>query len=316
MSAMADTVPMILDRAVFRRALGGFPTGVTVVTARLGDRVVGMTANSFSSVSLDPPLVSWSPAKSAASYEAFMAADAYAVHFLGAEHREIAMHFAGKATDKFTNMPHSPGRTGAPILDGFGPVLECRVWARYPGGDHTILVGEVVDLIERVQEPLLFHSGALRRIESARSRPDLPHDSFAKTYLAYLLARASHVVSGEFHEGLKGFGLSVATWRVLACLVDVEGLGVVELADMAIMKQPRITKILDRLARDGLVERRADSGDRRRVLIHLTAAGRAKVGPALEAARMHEATLLAPLTDEERAIIKHALDLLIEGRAA
>jgi flavin reductase (DIM6/NTAB) family NADH-FMN oxidoreductase RutF/DNA-binding MarR family transcriptional regulator len=315
MSAIAEPMQTILDKAVFRRALGGFPTGVTVVTARLGERIVGMTANSFASVSLDPPLVSWSPGKSSSSYDAFMAADAYAVHFLGAQHRDIAMHFAGKSPDKFADMPHKPGRTGAPILDGIAPVLECRVWARYPGGDHTILVGEVVDLIERVQEPLLFHSGALRRIESARSRPDLPHDSFAKTYLAYLLARASHVVSGEFHEALKGFGLSVAEWRVLACLVDVEGLGVVELADMAIMKQPRITKILDRLSREGLIERRPDASDRRRALIHLTPAGRAKVDPVVSAAKTHEAALLAPLTDEERAIIKHALDLLIERRA-
>jgi DNA-binding MarR family transcriptional regulator len=81
------------------------------------------------------------------------------------------------------------------------------------------------------------------------------------------------------------------------------------------MKQPRITKILDRLARSGLVERRADVADRRRALIHLTPEGRAKVAPALDAARAHEAALLAPLTDEERAIIKHALDLLIERRA-
>ena len=208
-------------------------------------------------------------------------------------------------------MTHRPGRTGAPILDGLAPVFECRVWARYPGGDHTILVGEVVDLIERVQDPLLFHSGQLRRIERARKHPELAHDSFAKTYLAYLLARASHVVSGEFHAALKGFGLTVAEWRVLACLTDADGLSVVELADMAIMKQPRMTKILDRLGADGLVERRPDPADRRRALVQLTPAGRAKVGPALAAARTHEAALLQPLTDEERSLIKHALDLLI-----
>lgn len=303
-----------LDPAVFRRALGGFPTGVTVVTAQTEGRPVGMTANSFTSVSLDPPLVSWCVAASSANHAAYVAADAYAVHFLGAEHGDMAMRFAGKRGDKFAGLRYRPGRSGAPILDGLAPVLDCRVWARYPGGDHTILVGEVVGLVERVQDPLLFHSGVMRRIAPARPRPDLPQDGFAKSYLAYLLARASHHVSGEFHATLKGLGLSVPEWRVLACLSDVDGLGVVELADMAIMQQPRMTKILDRLQGDALIRRVADTGDRRRVLIHLTEAGRAKVAPVLVAARAHEATLMAPLSSDERATIKHALDLLIAGR--
>ncbi|GJD51432.1 p-hydroxyphenylacetate 3-hydroxylase, reductase component [Methylobacterium crusticola] len=313
MSAAADRRDPV-DAASLRRALGGFPTGVTVVTAREGERVVAMTANSFASVSLDPPLVSWCAALASASHGAFAAADAYAVHVLGAEHNDLALRFAGKSGDKFAGIAHHPGRTGAPILAGIAPVFECRVWARYPGGDHTILVGEVVELVERVQDPLLFHSGVLRRMDRAKRRPDLPHDGFARSYLPYLLARASHVVSGEFHGELKRFGLGVPEWRVLACLSEAEGLGVVELAGMAIMKQPRITKILDRLARDGLIDRRPDRLDRRRALVHLTEAGRAKVAPALAAARAHEAALLAPLTGEERGVIKHALDLLI-GRA-
>lgn len=304
-----------LDPATFRRALGGFPTGVTIVTAQAEGRPVGMTANSFASVSLNPPLVSWCVATGSPSHAAFAGADAYAVHFLGADHQDIAMRFAGKRGDKFAGIGHHPGRSGAPILDGLAPVLDCRVWARYPGGDHTILVGEVVRLVERTQDPLLFHSGVMRRISPSRPARALPQDSFAKSYLAYLLARASHHVSGEFHAALREYGLTVPEWRVLACLIDVEGLGVVELADMAIMQQPRMTKILDRLQAEGLVRRAADPGDRRRALIHLTEAGHAKVGPALAAARAHEAGLMAPFSDDERATIKHALDLLIGERS-
>ena len=74
--------------------------------------------------------------------------------------------------DKFVGMVHRPGLTGAPILDGLAPVFECRVWARYPGGDHTILVGEVVRLVDRVQDPLLFHSGVLRPIERMLDHDD------------------------------------------------------------------------------------------------------------------------------------------------
>jgi flavin reductase (DIM6/NTAB) family NADH-FMN oxidoreductase RutF/DNA-binding MarR family transcriptional regulator len=303
-----------LTPEAFRRALGQFPTGVTIATAAHGDRSVGMTANSFSSVSLNPPLVLWCVAKDAPSYATFMAAAAFAIHFLGAEHHDLALRFAGKdgRADKFEDISYTPGETGAPILDGLAPIFECRSWARYDGGDHTILVGEVVHFIARPHDPLLFHSGELRRIGGARRHRELPRDSFAKTYLAYLLARASHIVSSEFHAALKRWRLTVGEWRVLACLTDAEGLGVGELAAMALMQQPRMTKILDRMEQDGLIERRADPADRRRALVHLTNQGRARVAPALVAAKEHEAAILAPFTEEERTSIKHALDLLIE----
>lgn len=307
-----------LSAEAFRSALGQFPTGVTIVTAAAEDRFVGMTANSFASVSLDPPLVLWSVAKSAPSHPAFVAAEAFAIHFLDAAHRDLALRFASKNSDKFADMAFSYGDTGAPLLDGLAPILECRAWARYEGGDHTILVGEVVQLIARPHDPLLFHSGVLRPIERGERRPRaLAANSFVKNYLAYLLARASDVVSGDFHESLKAWGLTVPEWRVLACLSDAEGLAVTELAAMSIMKQPRLTKLLDRMEVLGLIERRPDGRDRRRVLIHPTADGRRKVAPVLAAAKAHEAGVLAPFTGDERALIKHALDLLIgRGEAA
>ena len=127
--------------------------------------------------------------------------------------------------------------------------------------------------------------------------------SFAESYLSYLLTRASHTVAGGFHAKLRTWQLSVPEYRVLFCLAGADGLGVGYLAAMAIMAQPRMTKVLDRMERQG------------RVLIHLTASGRARAAPVLRAAKAHEARLLAPFTAEERAVIKRALDLLINGRA-
>ena len=306
-----------LDPATLRRVLGQFPTGVTIVTAALGGHRLGMTANSFSSVSLDPPLVQWSVAKSAPSHDAFVEADAFAVHFLGKGHRELALRFGGRNAEKFADIPHEAGLTGAPLLTELAPIFECRTWARYPGGDHTILVGEVVRLVTRAQDPLLFHSGELRGIGARLARRAAAADTgFVPNYLAYLLARASFVVSNEFHARLKDWDLTVPEWRVLACLSDVEGLSVGELAAMALMKQPRLTKVLDRMEDDGLVERRDTAADRRRTPIHLTPKGRATVKPVLRAARAHEAALLEQFSEEERAVIKHALDLLIGGSAA
>ena len=296
----------------FRHALGQFPTGVTVVTAMAGDHPVGMTANSFSSVSLDPPLVLWSVAKSSPSHDPFVAAEAFAIHFLGANHGELAMRFGRRGSDKFADIQHAPGVTGAPLIDGLAPIFECKTWARYPGGDHTILVGEVVRFVERNHDPLVFHSGELRRIDNAlRRAPKLASGSFARNYLSYLLARASFNVSREFHARLKEWDLTVPEWRVLACLMDVEGLSVGELAAMALMKQPGLTKVLDRMERDGFLKRQNASEDRRRVTLHLTAKGRARVKPVQAAALAHEAELLKQFSDSERATIKHALDLLI-----
>jgi len=139
--------------------------------------------------------------------------------------------------------------------------------------------------------------------------------SFAQSYLSYLLARASHIVASGFHKKLKTWRLTVPEYRVLACLTGAEGLGVGDLAAMAIMEQSRMTKILDRMQKQGLVERRSDVRDKRRVLIHLTDLGRKRAEPVLRAAKEHEADMLSPLTPEERSMILHALDLVIRERA-
>jgi 3-hydroxy-9,10-secoandrosta-1,3,5(10)-triene-9,17-dione monooxygenase reductase component len=312
-SASPDAAQPI-NPTTFRQALGQFPTGVTVVTAEAGDHPVGMTANSFSSVSLDPPLVLWSVAQSSPSHDSFVAADAFAIHFLGADHGELAMRFGRRGSDKFADIDHRPGITGAPLIDGLAPIFECKTWARYAGGDHTILVGEVVRFVEHNHDPLVFHSGQMRRIDKGqRQPPPLASDSFARNYLPYLLARASFNVSSEFHARLKDWDLTVPEWRVLACLTDVEGLSVGELAAMALMKQPGLTKTLDRMEADALLKRKSISHDRRRVTLHLTAKGRARVKPALKAALAHEASVLDRFNDDERATIKYALDLLIDS---
>lgn len=311
---MATDRPAPIDPLTFRQALGQFPTGVTVVTAQNGDHPVGMTANSFSSVSLDPPLVLWSVAKSSPSHDPFVAADAFAIHFLSADHGDLAKRFGRRSADKFADVEHRPGVTGAPLIDGLAPIFECKTWARYPGGDHTILVGEVVRFVERNHDPLVFHSGQMRRIDKGqRQAPPLASDSFARNYLPYLLARASFNVSSEFHARLKEWDLTVPEWRVLACLTDVEGLSVGELAAMALMKQPGLTKTLDRMENEDLLKRKSAESDRRRVTLHLTAKGRARVKPVLQAALTHEATVLSRFSDDERATIKYALDLLIDN---
>ena len=159
-----------LDTELLRRALGQYATGVTVVTALAGDTPIGMTANSFTSVSLAPPLILWCVAKTAASHDLFVAAPHFAVHVLGARHGDLALAFAGKRGEKFAGVDWQPGVAGVPVLREVAPIFECRTWARYPGGDHTIIVGEVLELMTRPGDPLLFHSGELRGLSPARKR--------------------------------------------------------------------------------------------------------------------------------------------------
>ena len=134
---------------------------------------------------------------------------------------------------------------------------------------------------------------------------------FVDDYLSYLLARASHQVSREFHAQLKPYGLSVAQWRVLATLVGTNGLSLGEVADAVLFKQPTVTRVIDRMVRDGWVERHAGTGDRRRVRLVLAPRGEAVVHELLGRAKAHEAEILASHTPAEIENLKRILrDLL------
>jgi flavin reductase (DIM6/NTAB) family NADH-FMN oxidoreductase RutF len=147
--------------ADFRTALGMFATGVTIVTARGADGApVGLTANSFNSVSLEPPLVLWSLARSAGSMPAFERGSHYAINILAADQHTLAERFASKALDRFADLAFRAGAGGAPILDGAAAVFECFNRSRYEEGDHVIFVGEVERCFARPgAQPLIFHGG-------------------------------------------------------------------------------------------------------------------------------------------------------------
>lgn len=160
-----DSADPVFDPRLLRHAFGRFATGVTVITTRAPDgRPVGMTASSFNTVSLDPPLILWSIRLTAPSLAAFRANSHFAVNVLAADQEDVCARFARPAEDKFEGLAHRPGLGGAPILDGALTRLQCRVWARYPGGDHEIFVGRVLDVETTEGDPLVFHGGALHHL--------------------------------------------------------------------------------------------------------------------------------------------------------
>lgn len=154
-------LPPNFSATEFRDALGMFATGVTIVTARTTEGVfVGLTANSFNSVSLTPPLVLWSLARSAGSMAAFSAGSHYAINILSADQQDLAKQFAMRDNDRFAGVQFELGAGGAPLIAGAAATFECFNRSRYEEGDHVIFVGEVERCMHRAgASPLLFHGG-------------------------------------------------------------------------------------------------------------------------------------------------------------
>ncbi|KIQ03859.1 flavin oxidoreductase [Agrobacterium tumefaciens] len=158
-------VPDADNTRSFRTALGNFPTGITVVTAQTPDGPIGMTVNSFSSVSLDPPLILWSPAKTSSRHDLFAGAMHFAIHVLAADQGELCTRFT-RGGLAFDELAWKTNAEGVPIIPGTLSRFECEKASVYDGGDHSILLGRVLRAAHRDGEPLCFARGAMGRFSA------------------------------------------------------------------------------------------------------------------------------------------------------
>ena len=161
--------PRLVDAAlstlVLRTALGRFATGVTIVSCRAADgSPVGLTANSFSALSLQPPLILWSLRSISANVEVFLAAPHFAVNVLAESQVELSRRFASQLPDKFAEGQWSSGRGGAPVLAGCAAVFECEQASHQLAGDHMLFIGRVLAVSEAPLTPLVFQSGHYRML--------------------------------------------------------------------------------------------------------------------------------------------------------
>jgi flavin reductase (DIM6/NTAB) family NADH-FMN oxidoreductase RutF len=150
-----------IDPRRFRDVLGHLPTGVTVIAAHAADGPVGMAANSVTSLSLDPPLVLFCPAKSSTTWPKLRAAGAFCINVMAGHHEELTRQFAAKEADRFAGVEHTPRETG-PALTEAVAWIECRLRDEHDAGDHTIVVADVVAIEaarDGVVEPLVFFKG-------------------------------------------------------------------------------------------------------------------------------------------------------------
>jgi 3-hydroxy-9,10-secoandrosta-1,3,5(10)-triene-9,17-dione monooxygenase reductase component len=185
------------DAAEFRRALGSFATGVTIITTLDREGApLGLTVNSFNSVSLNPPLVLWSLSSGSRSLDAFRNCEYWAVHILATHQEALSGRFAKSGTDKFSGVTIDEGIGGIPLLHDCTARFQCRTAFQYEGGDHIIFVGEVLDFDWTETAPLVFHAGRYAHA-TRRDPPNLPPPrsveiagSFSENFLGYQLGCA------------------------------------------------------------------------------------------------------------------------------
>jgi 3-hydroxy-9,10-secoandrosta-1,3,5(10)-triene-9,17-dione monooxygenase reductase component len=304
------------DALRFRSALGAFATGVTIVTTRDAEgRDVGLTANSFNSVSLDPPMVLWSLAKNARSLPAFLAASHFAVHVLAADQEALSGRFSARGSDKFAGLDLERGPAQVPLLRGCTARFQCRTAFRHEGGDHVIFVGAVESFDQSDQPPLIFHGGryalAIRKepIPEPAQESAEPDSSFSRDFLIYLLGRAQFQLFLSLRRDLEQHGLTEGQWFALSILGVSDGRSVADLDRLLRYTGHRVThELLTSFVAAGFVELR---GYDPHVRVTLTEAGRQAVIELVAAAKAAEAHAERSLGTAEIRMLKQALRAII-----
>lgn len=167
--AASFAAPASPSPADMRATLANFATGVAVIsTLDPQGRPFGMTVNSFNAVSLDPPLVLWSLGLGAQSLAVWRAAGGFAVNILSAGQEPLSRRFSSRVDDRFAGVDWRAGQGGLPLLEGAVAQFECRFWARYPGGDHEIMVGEVLACHRAEAAPLVYAQGRMGTLQPVR----------------------------------------------------------------------------------------------------------------------------------------------------
>jgi 3-hydroxy-9,10-secoandrosta-1,3,5(10)-triene-9,17-dione monooxygenase reductase component len=315
------------ESRAFRHALGAFATGVTIVTTRAPDGTrIGLTANSFNSLSLEPPMVLWALAKSSRSLPAFEAAGHFAVHILAADQLALSDRFATRAAEKFADLESDEGPGGVPLLRGCSARFQCRTAYQYEGGDHVIFVGEVVAFDHSDRPALAYQSGTYASV-LRHTAPALPvaeaaddlDGSFSRDFLGYLLGSAHARLMARVRGELDRYRLGEEHYHVLMFLSDEDNRSLMELDALMQLADRRATyqTLVDLAVRD-LVE--LTGPDSPETTARLTAEGHRaaiELGAALKAAEMDaERHLGAREAQTLKALLKGILRAMEPARPA
>ena len=283
----------------FRTALGSFATGVTIVTTITPDGAdVGMTANSFNSVSLDPPMVLWSIGKNALSRPAFAAADHFAVHILASDQEELSNRFARRGEDKFAGLELERGPGNIPLLAGCSARFKCRTAYLYEGGDHDIIVGEVLEFDHFEKKPLLFHRGKYSLLAATAT-----DEAVASSSLFFLLARAQYAVFKSTRDELAKLQIDLDEYFALAAL-GADRMTAEAVNDLGRFYDRSFDQAMVQGLKDKVLIENAETTDDK---LQLTASGRKLMLQLLAIGKEAEATALDHFEPWEGQWLKSAL---------
>lgn len=305
---MDATAAAPFDPKEFRRALGMFATGVTIVTTTAADGTpVGITANSFNSVSLDPPMVLWSLANNARSLPAFSESTHWNVHILSNEQEALSNRFARAGEDKFSGLQMDAQPSGAPLMTGCSARFQCRNAFKYDGGDHTIFVGEVVQYDSSALPPLLYVTGgyalAARKAAPVSTEPQAQLDGalYSENLLGYLFGRAHFQFIHGIRATMQERHLSDTDFFVLSLLSVRQPLGAEEIAThIAYTGVDLGTGALQALVQRGLLVQDGTG-------LRLSPAGSDAILHVLAAAKAVEADLVDRMGEMESAALRNLL---------
>lgn len=313
---MTDT--QTFDPSEFRKALGSFATGVTIITTRGQDgEPLGLTVNSFNSVSLDPPLVLWSLANNSLNLEAFRDTKAWAVHVLAADQDALSGRFASRGEDKFADVDFEEGIDGVPLLTGCMARFQCRTASQYQGGDHTIFIGEVETYNRWDRPPLVFHGGRYAHAthrEAGKAKPRSAHmeGSFSEDFLGYLLGRSHFRFFAHIRPYLEQEGLTDMEFYVLSTLTLRPLLTEGDMArGMAGVLDERRKRALDSLVERGMALRGDDEAQPSNVAYELSDKGRNSALRLISVAKAAELQVLERLGDNDTEVLKSLLKRLL-----
>ncbi|GEQ76032.1 hydroxylase of 3-hydroxy-9, 10-secoandrosta-1,3, 5(10)-triene-9, 17-dione [Comamonas testosteroni] len=298
------------DPKDFRRALGMFGTGVTIVTTRAENgEPVGITANSFNSVSLEPPMVLWSLAKNARSLPVFQSADTWNVHILSNEQEALSNRFARAGEDKFSGLPLDSEAAHAPLLQDCSARFRCKTAFQYDGGDHIIFVGEVTDYDANPHPPLLYVTGgyalASRKANAVASEPAADTNTvYSENLIGYLMGRAHFQFLSGLRKPMAAYGMTDADFYVLSLLSIQQPQSPAEIASHMAYTGTDIGAVaLQSLISKGWVEESRERAES----LQLTPLGNEAILHVLAAAKAVETDLIASLGEMEAATLRNLL---------
>ena len=301
------------DNRRLRDCFGKFATGVTVVTCLSGDGTPkGMTVNSFSSLSLDPPLVQWGLGKASTNFGAFEASGHFVVNVLSAHQHALANRFAKRGGgERFDSVSHRPSRRGPPILDDVAAWILCRKTAQFPGGDHVVLLGEVEEFDLSEHPGLVFLSGQFGLMAPHADTPSKParragiEDAFR--FIVPLLLAAGERLGEPFYEQLGREDMTVPELRILGRLAASGPLTSAELANETYLDTQTTARDLRVLVSSGLVRQLDGAGDR----FELSDSGRRRFADNQRRAEAYEQTMLTDFDAGEIELLKELLRRII-----